>query len=56
MASKRIKYSEKKDPWKYKTCTLRPYKTMMKEIKDRLNKWMTSHVHGLEKDLILLKW
>ena len=32
----------------------RHYKTLLKEIKDDINKWKDTHVHGLE-NLILLK-
>lgn len=31
------------------------YKTLFKKIKEDLNKWKTSHIHGLE-DFILLRW
>lgn len=54
IASKSIKYLGRNLPKEVKDLDTKNYKTLLKEIREDINKWKHVHGHGLE-NLILLK-
>ena len=52
IAAKRIKYLGINLPKKVKDLYSENYKTLMKEIKDDINRWRIYHVLGLEESIL----
>ena len=51
IATKRIKYLGINLPKETKGIYIDKYKTLMKEIKEDINRWKIYHVHGLEESI-----
>ena len=52
IATKRIKYLGINLPKEVKDLYSKNYKTLMKEIKDDINRWKIYHVLGLEESIL----